>query len=238
MYHLIDPASPQWQQLLREGAAQMGITIPSTAPRAFALHARELLHWNRQTRLTAITDPLEVAVKHFLDSLTPAPQITPDARLLDIGSGGGFPALPLKVVYPDLTVTMIDASRKKVSFLRHVIRLLKLSQIDALHTRAEALTCALPTEMPRFDVIVCRALGPLESFVVLALPLLAKGGKLISLKGPGVAEELHRLFDCQETLPKGLPPDFRETHTVNTTWLKLPFLDEHRTLVTVQALQE
>ena len=84
----------------------------------FAVHARELLHWNQTINLTAITDPFEVAIKHFVDSLAPAGLISPRATLLDIGSGGGFPGIPLKVAISTLSMTLIDASRKKINFLR------------------------------------------------------------------------------------------------------------------------
>ena len=102
--------------------------------------------------------------------------------MLDIGSGGGFPGIPLKVLRPKLSVTLIDASRKKVSFLKHVIRTLKLDNIDAFHIRAEDLA-AHPSYLNRFDVIISRALSSLEHFVRLAVPLLAKWGIIIAMRG-------------------------------------------------------
>jgi 16S rRNA (guanine527-N7)-methyltransferase len=114
--------------------------------------------------------------------------------VLDIGSGGGFPGIPLKILIPSLTVTLIDASRKKVSFLKHVIRTLQLDNIDAFHIRAEDLANSTaesdaPFNRP-FDVIISRALSALDKFITLALPLLAKDGVIIALKGNVDATEI------------------------------------------------
>jgi 16S rRNA (guanine527-N7)-methyltransferase len=127
--------SDEWSQVIVDGARAFGLDLDSRHTDRFAAHAAELLHWNKTINLTTITDPYEVAVKHFVDSLAPAELISPGANLLDIGSGGGFPGLPLKVVIPSLSITLVDASRKKVNFLKHVIRTLKLKGIEALHIR-------------------------------------------------------------------------------------------------------
>ena len=121
----------EWSNFLIDQAKTIGIDFDRTQNRLFSAHAAELIKWNRKINLTTLTDPIEVASNHFLDSLVPARFIpTHAAMLLDIGSGGGFPGLPLKVLLPELSVTLIDASRKKISFLKHVIRTLKLDNID------------------------------------------------------------------------------------------------------------
>ena len=129
----------EWSNFLIDHAKKIGIDFDRTQNRLFSAHAAELIKWNRKINLTTITDPIEVASNHFLDSLVPARFMPPHAAMLDIGSGGGFPGIPLKVLLPELSVTLIDASRKKVSFLKHVIRTLKLDDIEALHIRAEDL---------------------------------------------------------------------------------------------------
>lgn len=170
--------SEKWKRLIRIGAKALDIDMDRKKTDQFAIHAEELIKWNRKMNLTSITDPLEVAVKHFLDSIVPASVIPPYARMLDIGSGGGFPGIPLKVLIPSMQVTLIDASRKKVNFLKHVIRSLNLDNMDAGQVRAE--------DLPRdrvYDVIISRALSSLEAFVSMALPLLAEGGRIIALRG-------------------------------------------------------
>ncbi len=170
--------SKQWKKLIADGAQRMGIEVDPEKIEQFTIHALELVKWTQKINLTSITEPKEIATKHFLDSIVPASYIPPHARLLDVGSGGGFPGIPLKVLIPSLSVKLIDAVRKKVSFLNHVIRLLHLTNIEADHTRADNMDQA-----HQFDVIISRALFSLEELVLRALPLLAKQGLIIAFKG-------------------------------------------------------
>ena len=174
--------SDEWSELIIKGARAFDLELDHRHTDLFAAHARELLYWNQTINLTAITDPFEIAIKHFVDSLAPAGLISARATLLDIGSGGGFPGIPLKVAIPTLSVTLIDASRKKINFLKHVIRSLKLDGIVALHIRAEALASD-PAFQKHFDVITSRALTDLNSFIRRARSLLAANGQMIALKG-------------------------------------------------------
>ncbi|OQY58948.1 MAG: 16S rRNA (guanine(527)-N(7))-methyltransferase RsmG [Desulfobacteraceae bacterium 4572_88] len=174
--------SEAWKRLVGEGAEFFDLHLTREHTENFGLHALELMKWNRRINLTAITEPSEIALKHFADSLAPASLISPGSKLLDIGSGGGFPGIPLKVMIPSLSVTLIDASRKKVSFQKHVIRMLKLGNIEAVHARAEELA-KNRNFIRAFDVIICRALSALDEFAEMALPLLAENGLIIALKG-------------------------------------------------------
>jgi 16S rRNA (guanine527-N7)-methyltransferase len=222
--------SNEWSNFLFDHAKKIGIDFDHTQNRLLCVHAVELIKWNRKINLTTLTDPIEVASNHFLDSLVPARFIPPHAaKLLDIGSGGGFPGIPLKVVLPELSVTLIDASRKKVNFLKHVIRTLKLDGIEALHIRAEDLA-ARPSYINRFDVIISRALTSLEFFVRLALPLLACGGLILALKGQVDSEELANLREnvlikMNSTGSTDLP------FTVSLKKYSLPYLYSDRTIV-------
>ncbi|MGD2097357.1 MAG: 16S rRNA (guanine(527)-N(7))-methyltransferase RsmG [Desulfobacterales bacterium] len=188
----MDIGSREWQNFIVDGAQQRGITIDERISAAFAVHAAELIHWNRKINLTAITDPRDIAIKHFLDSLAPAQFIPERARLLDIGSGAGFPGVPLKIFNPSLSVLLIDGTRKKVNFLKHMIRSLGLDRIRASHVRAENLGHH-PELATAFDVIISRALSDLTSFVNYALPLLAKQGTIIGMKGEVSKVKLDRL---------------------------------------------
>jgi 16S rRNA (guanine527-N7)-methyltransferase len=222
----------EWSNFLIDQAKTIGINFNRTQNRLFSTHATELIKWNRRINLTTITDPIEVASNHFLDSLIPARFIPPHATLLlDIGSGGGFPGIPLKVLLPELSVTLIDASRKKVSFLKHVIRTLKLADIEAHHIRAEDLADH-PSNINRFDVIVSRALTSLEFFVRLSLPLLDCGGQIIALKGQVDNAELADLRI--NVLPKGMDSagSIDRSFTVSLEKYSLPFLKSERSIVT------
>ena len=152
----------------------------------FYTFAAELKKWSRKINLTAITADEDIAVKHFLDSLTVLKVVGPKGRLLDIGSGGGFPAIPLKIACHDLHVTSVDAVEKKVIFQRHAARLLGLHGFEALHARGEELAAH---HAGSFDWVVSRAFSDIPTFVRIALPLIKAGGKIVAMKGRGGREE-------------------------------------------------
>ena len=150
---------------------------------------QELLRWNRTHNLTAITDPAEVREKHLADALTLLPLLKGATRLLDLGSGAGFPALPLKLACPALEVVSVDAVGKKIAFQRHVARSLRMTGFTAVHGRAEDLPGS-PLCGAGFDVVTARALGSLPLLARLAAPCLVAGGRLIAMKGAEGAAEL------------------------------------------------
>jgi 16S rRNA (guanine527-N7)-methyltransferase len=167
----------------------LGVTLPAGAIEQLEWLGRELLRWNRTHNLTAITAAAEVRDKHLADSLTLLPLLGNARRLLDLGSGAGFPALPVKIARPDLAVVAVEAVGKKVAFQRHVARALKLESFTALHARAETLGEA---ELCRdgFEVVTARALGSLPLLARLAAPCLAPGGRLIAMRGAEGEAEL------------------------------------------------
>jgi 16S rRNA (guanine527-N7)-methyltransferase len=182
-----------WDDFLKhisQGARVMGVQLNRSQLAQFGLHAKELVEWNRFANLTSIKDPIEMAEKQFLDSLSLLGLATSEARVMDIGSGGGFPGMPLKVMRPDLRLTLIDGSRKKVNFLKHIIRTIGLKNIEARHVRAEELARDLEAEADRYDVIVSKAVSRLDKLIDLALPLLHHSGMMIAMKGASVEKEL------------------------------------------------
>jgi 16S rRNA (guanine527-N7)-methyltransferase len=187
----------------------------------FVVHAKELLEWNRRTNLTAIKDPRTLAVKQFLDTLPLAPVTPRKARVLDIGSGGGFPGIPLKILRPDLHVTLIDGSRKKVSFQKHVIRTLGLKNVEVQHVRAEELRREVQDGKELYDVIVSKAVSKLALFFDLSLPLLRRPGMLIAMKGPSAGAEIEAARGQIEA--KGL--------TISVQEYTLPYLNAKRCLI-------
>lgn len=224
--------STAWCRLIVDGAAALGVTVSPEQTGSLERYARELLRWNRKTNLTAICDPLEVAVKHLLDALTAAPYVPTGAVMLDMGSGGGFPGVPLKIVHPGATVTLVDSVRKKVSFLRHVIRLLGLKDIRALHTRVESLAHTADFRAS-LDVVTCRALAPLEVCARWGLPFLSAGGRLVFFKGPGLKEELQALCG----LLKRVQARFDVRFDCEIKNIRLPVLNLERKLVIVQKIK-
>lgn len=215
----------QWRSQVAQGAAHLGIEVDGGQCEQFAVHAGELLLWNRRINLTAITDPQAVAIKHFVDSLAPVPWISPRAHILDIGSGGGFPGLPLKIVSPKTSLLSIDSVRKKASFQQQVIRLLGLENARALHIRAQELAKSKAYQ-ETFDAVISRAFTALEHFAELARPFLAPNGKLIAMKGRLEEQELFALEQKRRALALQAPEIFRYT---------LPVAGAERTLVIVGA---
>ena len=171
--------------LLRETSREVGVQLGPSQGEQFWVYLQELLDWNRRVNLTSITDPTDIVIKHFLDSLTPLPYLKTSTSLLDIGSGAGFPGIPLKIAAPDLRLSLVDANRKKVSFLKQMVRTLKLREVTIRHGRIEDLS---PLEEP-FTTIISRAFRRLEPLLDLVSPLLAPGCTLIVMLGPTTHED-------------------------------------------------
>ncbi len=220
--------SEKWKRLIIDGAGHFGVRINRDQAQQLALHAALMLKWNRTTNLTAITDSMDVAVKHFLDSIIMGPLISTGATVLDIGSGAGFPGIPLKIVIPSLQVTLIDASRKKISFLKHAIRTLNFENIEAHHVRAEDF--AKKPAANRFDVITSRALSSIKDFVLMAAPLLAKDGVIIALKGPDLQQQIEVLQQQADT-HTGLLNIGNVQYSLKVETYTLPYLELQRSII-------
>jgi len=221
--------SEKWKRLIIDGAGHFGVRINRDQAQQLALHAALMLKWNRTTNLTAITDSMDVAVKHFLDSIITGPLISPGATVLDIGSGAGFPGIPLKIVIPSLQVTLIDASRKKISFLKHAIRTLNFENIEAHHVRAEDFA-KKPAAANRFDVITSRALSSIKDFVLMAAPLLATGGVIMALKGPDLQQEIE-VLQLQTDTHTGLLRIENVQFSLKVKTYTLPYLETQRSII-------
>jgi 16S rRNA (guanine527-N7)-methyltransferase len=174
------------RELLVRGAQELGVTLTAAELGRFYQFAAELKKWSKKINLTAITTDEEIAVKHFLDSLTLLKMVGQRGRLLDIGAGAGFPAIPLKIVRHDLQVTTVDAVEKKVIFQRHAARVLGLHAFEAIHVRGEELAARYAGS---FDWVVSRAFADIPTFVRIALPLIREDGVIIAMKGRGGREE-------------------------------------------------
>ncbi len=177
------------KELLIEGAKVFGIEINEKLMMAFEIYLKELLKWNQKMNLTAIRTERGIILKHFLDSLSVIPHLPPISSLLDIGSGAGFPGIPLKMVLPSMKIILIDSRLKKVDFQRHIIRTLGLKGIEAIHGRIEDRR-ALEKLENRFDGIISRAFADIGTLLSLGFPYLKMGGFVLAMKGKVSSNEI------------------------------------------------
>ncbi len=184
------PYNTRDPELFVFGVRQLGLELNEQELEQFLRYREELLEWNTRINLTAITDPEEVLLKHFLDSLSLLLVYDrPAARLLDIGAGAGFPGLPLKIVRPQWQVLLLEATGKKVTFMRHVIEALQLRDVIALHGRAEELGRDAGYRAS-FDVVTARAVASLPTLLEYAAPFCRVGGQIILSRKGDLVEEL------------------------------------------------
>lgn len=171
---------------------QIGLRLSAQQLKLLAQYEQELMIWNERYNLTAIRDIEEVRVKHFLDSLTciQAMRENPGKRLIDIGSGAGFPGLVLKIAYPNLQLTLVDSVGKKTDFCRHVVKTLGLENVEILQDRAENIG-QLPNYREQYDWAVARAVATLPVLAEYLLPLVRVGGRMLAMKGESGPAESH-----------------------------------------------
>ena len=193
-------------ELLRSGARALGLYLDARHLEMFERYYRELSSWNQRFNLTAITRYEDIQIKHFLDSLScllalpssdrdgPIPNTVPlqsdSAELwcLDVGSGAGMPGLPLKIMLPGARMTLVEATGKKVAFLRHVVNVLGLEGVEVLHARVEDVG-RTPEHRERYDLVLARAVAHLQVLAEYCLPLCRLGGRMIAPKGEDAVEE-------------------------------------------------
>lgn len=185
---------------LIEGVEDLNITLTSDEQDKFIKYKELLVEWNEKINITAITDEKEIDIKHFLDSITPMVTnlFQGEKKVIDIGTGGGFPGLPLKILNPKLKVTLLDSLNKRITFLNEVIKSLELNEIEAIHGRAEELARKAEYR-EKYDVCVSRAVASLNTLSEYCLPFVKKDGYFISMKGPEVEEELE---DAKKAIDK------------------------------------
>lgn len=213
------------RDLVRRGMLSLHMPLSDQQLDLLGAYYALLLSGNEQVNLTAITDPREVAVKHFLDCLAPLHFLPPPraARLVDVGSGAGFPGIPLKIARSDLEIVLVESVRKKADFLRLVIKELDLSGIVVVERRAEEFA-RQENVRESFDLSVCRAVAALPVLLEYCLPLLKVGGFFWALKGPSVEREFP-VDHALQILGGRLNRVFHYA---------LPFTGDERRLVTVE----
>jgi 16S rRNA (guanine527-N7)-methyltransferase len=223
-------------EILRQGAGQLGLQLSAQHLERFQILYEELGSWNERLNLTAITGYQDVQTRHFLDSLScllafptgQQPGSIPDAvpvqlpgrslRCLDVGTGAGFPGLPLRILLPDLSLTLLESVGKKVTWLQHIVRRLGLSDVEIIQGRAEELARDV-AHRERYDVVVARAVAPLNVLAEYCLPFCRVSGRMIAPKGEdavreaGASESVIHLLGGQLVSVKQVPlPELLTDH--------------------------
>ena len=181
-----------YEGFAKTAASLLGLKFKPRQLEAFDWYASELVEWDRRFNLTAVTDSQGIEVKHFLDSLTclQAMGPVPSARVIDVGTGAGFPGLPLKIAYPRLELTLVESIGKKIEFCRHVVRSLGLEGVEIVHDRVERVGHQ-PEHRGAYDWALARAVASMPVLVEYLLPLLKLGGRAVIQKGETGPAEAH-----------------------------------------------
>lgn len=203
--------------------ADRGIYVSAKQLEEFELYYQELVSWNEKMNLTAITDREQVYIKHFYDSVSPSffMPFDREASVVDVGSGAGFPGIPLKIMYPKLKLTIVDSLNKRIRFLQHVVEQLGLEQVSFVHARAEDAG-RRPELRDKFDFATARAVARLNVLVELCMPFVATNGLFLAMKGVAADDErVEAAFSCtqlnaklERTFSLDLPEQFGERHIV------------------------
>ena len=210
------------------GASGLGLTLSMVQRDLFETYYLELTDWNRRANLTTITDYEAVQVSHFLDALTvtlawrPTPSGTPN--VVDVGSGGGVPGVPLRIVFPEIRLTLLEATARKAAFLRHLTERLGLDDVETVVGRAEQVA---HDERLRegFDLVLARGVAPMPALAELTLPFAATGGIVVAHKKGDIGEEMSQASGAIETMGGRL----REVRAV-----ELPEFTDNRCLVVIE----
>lgn len=219
-----------FKEEMRRAAEACGLALSEEQLGKFVRYYELLIEWNGKMNLTAITGPREVAVKHMVDSLSAyAPELfRPGAKVLDVGTGAGFPGLPLKIFVPEIELTLMDSLNKRVKFLETVVAELGLAGVECVHARAEE-GARDKRYREQFGLVVSRAVARLPVLAEYALPFVQKGGTFLSLKGAVWQEEMAEAKRAVRLLGGG---------EMQAREVRLPGLTDKRAVISVPKIRE
>ena len=222
---------------LIDGCEQIGLPLSEQQIVQFSIYFQELVTWNKKMNLTAITEKNGVQIKHFLDSIIGLPSIAEELdetlpmrqtyHLVDVGTGAGFPGIPLRIMAPNLKLTLMDGTGKKIQFLQHLVQKLDLNRVSVVQGRAEELGHNT-SYRGQFDLVTARAVAPLNTLVEYLLPLARRGGYAVIYKGGNAAEEFIAARRGIEILGG---------ETTRFVPLEVPFLEQRRSILMIKKVR-
>ena len=181
----------EFENIFQKYLESINIVLSGTQKEQFYNYMNLLIEWNKKINLTAIIEPEEIILKHFIDSLTVNKFIENESNIIDIGTGAGFQGIPLKIIKPEIEIELIDSLNKRINFLNEVISNLSLKNIKAIHARVEEFA-KNKKNRERYDIVTSRAVANLNVLVEYMLPLVKLRGKCICMKGPNIQEEIEK----------------------------------------------
>ncbi len=218
----------EFKEELLKKSKMINVELNEKQVNQFYNYMKMIQEWNEKINLTAILEPKEMILKHFIDSMSILDKIKEDDRIVDIGTGAGFPGLPIKIAKPNTDVVLLDSLNKRIKFLDNVIGELNLKNIQTMHSRAEEFGSNIKYR-EGFDVAVSRAVAPMNILLEYLLPTVKVGGICICMKGPEIDEEIERSKKALEILG-GKIEKIEKIDLVNS--------GNRRTLITVRKINK
>lgn len=218
----------EFYKLMREYCEKLNIMLNEKQLGKFYLYMELLIQWNEKINLTAITEPKEIILKHFVDSMTINKYIGKDESLVDVGTGAGFPGIPLKIIRDDINVVLVDSLNKRINFLNEIIKKLNLNKIKTVHARAEEFG-RMQEYREKFDNVTSRAVANLATLSEYLMPLTNINGKCICMKGSEVKEEIDNGKNAIKILGGKIE---------NIDTFKLPNSDINRNVIIIKKVQK
>lgn len=211
---------------LKELAEQIDVKLSDKMVEQFFIYKDLLKEWNEKINLTAIVDDEEIIIKHFIDSLTIVKHIPQNAKIIDVGTGAGFPGIPIKIARPDVEVVLLDSLNKRINFLNEVIEKTGITDIETIHSRAEDAGNNIKYR-EKFDISTARAVANMSTLLEYCTPFLKEGGRFICMKAEA-REEVKEAEKAIKTLNMQLE-DVEE--------FKLPKIEANRTVIILKKLK-
>ena len=214
----------EFSNLMKEYGKEIQIKFTEEQLQKFYEYMNMLIEWNKKINLTAIIEPKEIILKHFIDSLTILKYVNDNEKMLDVGTGAGFPGIPIKIMNSNMEITLLDSLNKRINFLNEVINKLKLKNISAIHSRIEDYG-KNNKYREKYDIVTSRAVANLATLSEYMLPMLKIKGKSICMKGSDIKEEVKNSKRAIDILGGEI---------VNIEELVLPKSDNRRNLIIIE----